>query len=119
MEAVCAPFSFEAAHGMLRCHGELIAVPHAEGCTQWLLLVCRRAAYAVRPVLPFGLTLQRCCVILLCVRKVRYPELGAGLLAVPDAIELLLQCSQTYPPQTARPLAGPLVNIRSAIKQER
>ena len=63
MEAVCSPFSFEAAHGMLRCHGESIAVPHAEGCTQWLLLVCRRAAYAVRPVLPFGLTLQRCCVV--------------------------------------------------------
>ena len=75
MEAVCAPFSFEAAHGMLRCHGESIAVPHAEGCTQWLMLVGRRAAYAVRPVLPFGLTLQRCCVVLLCVRKVRYPEL--------------------------------------------
>ena len=80
MEAVCAPFSFEAAHGMLRCHGEFIAVPHAEGCTQWLLLVCRRAAYAVRLVLPFGLTLQRCCVILLCVRKVYYPELGVGSL---------------------------------------
>ena len=28
MEAVCAPFSFEAALGVLRCHGELIAVPH-------------------------------------------------------------------------------------------
>ena len=91
MEAVCAPFSFEAAHGMLRCHGELIAVPHAEGCTQWLLLVCRRAACAVRLVLPFGLTLQRCCVILLCVRKVYYPELGrvgagrAAALSVPSS----------------------------------
>ena len=39
-----APFSFEAAHGVLQCHGELVAVPRAEGCTQWLLLVCRRAA---------------------------------------------------------------------------
>ena len=103
---------------MLRCHGELIAVPHAEGCTQWLLVVCRRAAYAVRLVLPFGLTLQQCCVVLLCVRKVRYPELGAGPLAVLDAIGLLLQCSQTYPAQTARPLAGPLVHICSSIKRE-
>ena len=41
-----SPFSFEAAHGVLQCHGELVAVPRAEGCTQWLLLVCRRAAYA-------------------------------------------------------------------------
>ena len=28
MEAVCAPFSFEAALCVLRCPGELIAVPH-------------------------------------------------------------------------------------------
>ena len=40
---------------------------------------------------------------LLCVGKVCYPELGAGHLTVPDAIELLLQCSQTYPTQTSQP----------------
>ena len=35
VEAACAPLSFETALGVLRCHGELIAAPHAEVCTQW------------------------------------------------------------------------------------
>ena len=42
---------------------------------------------------------------LLCVGKVCYPELDTGNLTVLDAIELLLQCSQTYTTQTTRSFA--------------
>ena len=115
------------ARYMLRCHGELIAVPHAEGCTQWLLVVCRRAAYAVRLVLPFGLTLQQCCVVLLCVRKVRYPELGVGSLVrttfchqARARLERLRSVRRPCfrHPSSARPLAGPLVHICTPLSSE-
>ena len=102
MEAVCAPFSFEAAHCMLRCHGELIAVPHAEGCTQWLLLVCRRAAYAVRLVLPFGLTLQRCCVVCSALGRFVIPSWNIVPVLVRPAFNH--PASQGLPGRTALPL---------------
>ena len=47
MEAVCAPFSFEAALNVLQCHGELIAVPRTKAARsgKWYFVDTQHTLY--------------------------------------------------------------------------
>ena len=117
MEAVCAPFSFEAALGVLRCHGELIAVPHLR--LHAVVAPCSCCVIAVGFAVPVGsLALRRqtgtrhdavprqpkrfaaLAVLRALPAACVFTMLQAGL--PPDsarAIELLLQCSRRILPR--------------------